>query len=395
MHDLDRKTGGNESMVMLRSLYTLYNTGHGVAYTCLSLCEHLGDSTLPVEAWFPASDVSLRRPFVRDAYPRWVMPLVYRLPKPENILANAVEKAFLRALCPGDIAYLWPGVTLETYQRIKDRGNLIVAERINCHTHYAKHLLDREHARIGWPENHRITEQAVNREIREMELVDFVFAPNPFVVQSLLESGVAEKKILPVSYGWDPDRMEGTGRFMEKEEGLTVLFVGRLCVRKGIHLLLEAWKRANIKGRLLFAGAVPTDVAELLAEPLARPDVVRLGHTLDIGSVYRSADIFAFGSLEEGGPMVTYEAMGCGLPVITSPIGAGPARDGVDGFVIDPHDIDGWASALRRLAVDAELRQRMGEAARERAREFTWQKVARRRREALLGAMNREKQPPL
>ena len=93
--------------------------------------------------------------------------------------------------------------------------------------------------------------------------------------------------------------------------------------------------------------------------------------------------------------MVTYEAMGCGLPVITSPIGAGPARDGVDGFVIDPHDIDGWASALRRLAVDAELRQRMGEAARERAREFTWQKVARRRREALLGAMNREKQPPL
>ena len=196
-----------------------------------------------------------------------------------------------------------------------------------------------------------------------------------------------EQKILPVSYGWEPERMQGTGRLLEKEEGLTVLFVGRLCIRKGVHLLLEAWKRAGVKGRLLFAGAMEPGFAEQFSELLSRPDVVLLGHTMDIGSVYRSADVFVFGSLEEGGPMVTYEAMGCGLPVIVSPMGAGPARDGIDGFVLDPHDIDGWAAALQRFAGDAELLKRMGSTAKERAQEFTWEKVGRRRREVLQEAI--------
>ena len=377
-------------MTMLRSVYPIYNNGQGISYICRSLCEHLGDSSLAVEAWFPSSDDRARRPFVHDAYPRWLMPLMFRLPNAGTRLANGVERAFVKALRPGDIAYLWPGVSLETYQRIKDLGITIVAERINCHTQLAKRVLDREYERIGWKGSHGITEQDVEGEIKELALADFIYAPNPFVVGSLLESGVPEQKILPVSYGWEPERMQGTGRLLEKEEGLTVLFVGRLCIRKGVQLLLEAWKRAGVKGRLLFAGEIAPDVAGQLAESLARPDIVLLGHTMDIGSVYRSADVFVFDSLEEGGPMVTYEAMGCGLPVIVSPMGAGPARDGIDGFVLDPHDIDAWVSALRRMANDGALRMQMGNAARERAQEFTWEKVAARRRELLFAALDKK-----
>ena len=376
-------------MTKLRSIYPLYNSGQGVAYTCLSICEHLGDSSLKVESWFPSSDARARRPFVHDVYPRWLMPLMFRLPEPGQRLARGLERAFVKALQPGDIAYMWPGISMETHQRIKDRGITIVAERINCHTQLAKRVLDREYERMGWKGSHSITDESAEGEVKELALADFIYAPNPFVVDSLLESGVAREKILPVSYGWEPERMKGTGRLLEKEEGLTVLFVGRLCIRKGIHLLLEAWKRSGVKGRLLFAGAVEPGIAEQFAEQLARPDVVKLGHTMDIGSVYRSADVFVFGSLEEGGPMVTYEAMGCGLPVLVSPMGAGPARDGIDGFVIDPHDIDGWAAALRRFAEDAELLKRMGIAAQERAQEFIWEKVAERRRVALLDALKR------
>ena len=376
-------------MSTLRSMYPLYNSGQGVAYTCLSICEHLADSSLEVEAWFPSSDDRARRPFVHDAYPRWLMPLMFRLPNAGKKLANGVERAFVKVLRPGDIAYLWPGISYDTHRRIKDLGITIVAERINCHTQLAKRVLDEEYKRMGWKGSHGITNQAAEGEIKELALADFIYAPNPFVVGSLLESGVPEQKILPVSYGWEPERMQGTGRLLEKEEGLTVLFVGRLCIRKGVQLLLEAWKRAGVKGRLLFAGEIAPDVAGQLAESLARPDIVLLGHTMDIGSVYRSADVFVFDSLEEGGPLVPYEAMGCGLPVIVSPMGAGPARDGIDGFVLDPHDIDGWAAALQRFAGDAALLKQMGSTARERAQEFIWEKVGCRRRVALLKALRR------
>ena len=372
---------------MLRSLYPNFNNGKELAYSCLAICEALGDHTLHVEAWFPASDRSIRKPFLRNAWHHLTMPIVYRLPEPNRRLREAVQRAFLRALQPGDIAYIWPGISLETYKCVKERGNIIVSQRTNCHMRLAKRVLDAEHERLGLPNSCGISEDDVQRESEKMAYVDFVYAMSPFVHQSLLESGVPEKKILPTTSGWESGRMKGANRLLEKEEGLTVLFVGLLTVRKGIHLLLQAWERAGIKGRLLLAGIILPDAAEILSGHLSRPDVLHIGFQEDIGPVYRSADVFVCASLEEGGPKVTYEAMGCGLPVIVSPMGAGPARDGIDGFVLDPHDIDGWAAALQRFAGDAELLKRMGSTAKERAQEFTWEKVGRRRREVLQEAI--------
>ena len=366
----------------------LFNNGQGISYTCRSICDAMQAQAFPVQAWFPASDTGAGSPIIRNGCPKILLPLVYRLPDASRRLARNAERAFLRALRPGDISYLWPGVTLDTYRRIKDRGITILSERVNCHTQFAKRLLDQEYDRIGWPVSHDITEEGIQTELNEMELSDFIFAPNRFVVRSLIESGVPRGKILPVSYGWDPTRINSAPRPHRDQDGFTIIFVGRLCIRKGVHLLLQAWEKADIKGRLLLAGAAHFDVAQRLTAQLARPDVVHLGHTLDIGAVYRSADAFVFGSLEEGGPLVTYEAMGSGLPVVASPMGAGAARHEMDGFIVEPHDIDGWVAALRRLANDADLCREMGRSAAERAQEYTWNKVAARRLELLHAAMN-------
>ncbi|MEG4235840.1 glycosyltransferase family 4 protein [Microcoleus sp. Pol11C3] len=94
---------------------------------------------------------------------------------------------------------------------------------------------------------------------------------------------------------------------------------------------------------------------------------------------------FAFPSLEEGSPLVTYEAMANGLPVLTSPMGAGSiARDGKDGIIVSPYDEEALVTGLQQLAGCAELRLRMSDSARSRAQEFTWEKVARRRAELVL-----------
>ena len=69
-------------------------------------------------------------------------------------------------------------------------------------------------------------------------------------------------------------------------------------------------------------------------------------YEFDLGRLYKSADVFVFPSLAEGDPQVTYEAAGCGLPVIATPMGnAQIIRDGVNGLVVSPYDIDGLAEA--------------------------------------------------
>jgi glycosyltransferase involved in cell wall biosynthesis len=123
-------------------------------------------------------------------------------------------------------------------------------------------------------------------------------------------------------------------------------------------------------------------VAQHYGHYLSRDDVIVPDDTSDINKAYRNADIFIFPTHEEGSPLVSYEALGWSLPCLVSPMGGGEiVRDGVEGYVMDPYDIDIWARRIRELAQDRRLREQMAQAARERSMEFTWDRVGARRRE--------------
>jgi glycosyltransferase involved in cell wall biosynthesis len=371
----------------LATLYPHYADAIGVNHIALEVCGHLRGEGLEVRLLQPASDPPARKPFTRDAVPPFLKRIAYRFCTYPAVNRYS-EKVFLRSLRPGEVAYLYPGVSLDTYRRIKERGHRLVVERINCHTGTAKPILDDAFTRLGLPIRHPATAEEIRREREELELADLVFAPSPLVRQSMLDNGVPAEKVLSTSYGWDPGRLRGTAPTLPPDDGLTVLFVGTVLVRKGAHLLLEAWASADLKGRLVYAGEPEPVFESCFGGLFSRPDVLRLGFVNPVEGVYRSADVFAFPSLEEGSPLVSYEALACGLPVLASPMAAGEViRHGREGFVLDPYDRQAWIEALRRLAGDRELRKAMGESARARAAEYTWEKVGRRRRELLLAAL--------
>jgi glycosyltransferase involved in cell wall biosynthesis len=163
-------------------------------------------------------------------------------------------------------------------------------------------------------------------------------------------------------------------------------------VRKGLPWLLEMWERAGIKGKLLLyiLGSVEPRIAERYSHHLDRDDVIIRVNTTDMNEAYRQADVFIFPTHEEGSPLVSYEALAWGLPCLVSPMGAGGViRDGVEGYVMNPYDVELWAENIRKIAWDRDLRETMGEAARQRAQEFTWDRVGARRRGQLLAALRK------
>ncbi len=372
----------------LKILFPMYCTGSGVSYTCLSLAEAMRQAGGDIRLYMCAADRELERPVLHTAVPGWLKAFVYRAFPSQSVIRGWTERQFVRQARPGDSVYLWPGVSLAAYRKLKDKGCTIVVERINCHRKTARRVLDDAYQNCGLPAGHGITDADIAGETEKLMLADFIFSPSPMVAASLLEAGIDEKKILDTSYGWDQQRH--TPREHVNSGGITVLFVGRLCLRKGVHLLLDAWKQAGIRGRLVLAGFLEQEIKKLCADSLAPSNVVLPGFVRDVAGLYAEADIFAFPSLEEGGPQVTYEAMACGLPVIVSPMGAGAAaRDGQDGYVIEPYDSAGWIAALQKLAYDAALRTQLGNTARMRAQEFVWENVGRLRLEALARALNR------
>ena len=95
------------------------------------------------------------------------------------------------------------------------------------------------------------------------------------------------------------------------------------------------------------------------------------GQTTDAAAVYRDHNVAMLLSYREGLPRTLVEAAAIGRPILTTDV-AGcreVVRDGVEGFLVRPGDIEGASLALARLAGDEGLRARMGQAARTRFEE--------------------------
>jgi glycosyltransferase involved in cell wall biosynthesis len=137
-----------------------------------------------------------------------------------------------------------------------------------------------------------------------------------------------------------------------------VLFVGGDFERKGGPLLLRCMREGLAELCELHV------VTSQAVEPT--PGVVvhsGLGpNDARLIELYGDADIFALPTSADCLAVVLGEAMAAGLPVVTTTVGGQPeaVRDGRSGLVISPGDGEALGRALRRLILDAPLRQAMG-----------------------------------
>ena len=363
-------------------------TGKGPGYTCGSLARIMARQDLAVTIVTPrARRFPVSPADVIEVLPSWSRYVPYRWVR--SLAENRIETTFLAfAKSAGSqtwAAHIFADATIETILELKRENITVFREMIGVHRRTMKTIFDEAYDRVGLVPAHGITDASVVVEQEALEAVDYIFCPSPMVEASLGDNGVQASKQLKSSYGWDPDRLSGSKRLLGSSEGITAAFVGRISIEKGAHLLLKYWAQSGVKGRLLLAGELHSVIEEKFPDLLNRNDVVVLPYQNDIGPVFRSADIFVFPSLAEGDPLVTYEACGCGLPVITTPMGAGRiVRDNKEGFVIDPYDDARWISAIRTLAENVECRLTMGSAALKRANDFVWDIVANQRRQQIL-----------
>jgi glycosyltransferase involved in cell wall biosynthesis len=100
----------------------------------------------------------------------------------------------------------------------------------------------------------------------------------------------------------------------------------------------------------------------------------------DLVQVMHESHVMVLPSVLEGFGLVIPEAMATGLPVIASTHSAAPEiiRDGIDGFVLEPDDVDGLVRRLDELAADRDLCQRLSASAAGRAAEYSWERHEQR-----------------
>ena len=207
---------------------------------------------------------------------------------------------------------------------------------------------------------------------REMELADVVIVPSTFVEQTIKR--FIEKPCVRAQYGVDTDSWQPPAEPKKTDGPLRFIYVGQLSIRKGIPILIEAWKRADLKdaemylvGSWLLAdrmrGQLPSNVRYV--EPCSKEELRK--H-------YQSADVFVFPSFFEGFALVLLESMACGLPVVASDAsGATDIVDAGNGRVLPAANVEAWSEGLRQISASCENVPRMQKAAREKALQCNWE----------------------
>ena len=281
-----------------------------------------------------------------------------------------------------DFFHSWSGDCLQTLRVAKKRKIPSLIEIPTWHR-------DRATGKVGQPpatstsslfqkwKSNLLLER--ERFVEEYELADLIAVLSEKAAETFRTRGFPEQKLFYLPRGVDVERFKpGT-----RPPIFRAIFSGALIERKGIHHLLEAWHRLNLRDAELWLLGSVHEEAKPHLKKFRRENIKTFGFVRDPENYLNQGTIYVFPSQWEGSAKAVYEAAACGLPSLTTREAGDVVRDGVEGIIVQPGDVDAIAAGLEHLYRHPEIVERMSKAARRRVVEnFTWDHYRTR----LLGA---------
>ncbi len=224
------------------------------------------------------------------------------------------------------------------------------------------------------------------RFLEEYDLADLVVVLSEKATETFRAKNFPEEKLFYLPRGVDTDRFKpGTRPSMFR-----AIFSGALIERKGIHHLLEAWHRLNLpNAELWLLGAVHNEAKPHLKN-FWRDNIRVVGFARDLENYLNQGTIYVFPSQWEGSAKTVYEAAASGLPSVTTKEAGDVVRDGIEGILVRPGEVNAIADAIRYFYDHPEAVEKMGNAARQRVVEnFTWDHYRARLLEAYSAAIGK------
>jgi glycosyltransferase involved in cell wall biosynthesis len=210
------------------------------------------------------------------------------------------------------------------------------------------------------------------RRDEELATADVVLCNSSFTKRTLTGAGVHADKILATPYGFpEPDPKPPS-----VPERVTFLNAGTQSLRKGIHLLYDAWRclapgSSEAALQLIGRMTLPEDMRDDL------PGTVQISDSIPHRKLmkrYKEASVFVLPSLADGFGMVVTEAMSRGLPVITTDnTGAADViTHGENGFVVPAGDVDALVEQMRWCIDNKDQLPEVGRQAVETTCDWQW-----------------------
>ena len=276
---------------------------------------------------------------------------------------------------------------LNSLRKAKEKGMRTIVQEQMAHPVYNRNLIIDECRRFNLGiATELMNSEMAERRIKVLEESDSIIALSTSITKRSLEIfGIPSEKVHVVPLGVDttvfkPQKVKCIDKFR-------VLFVGNGTLIKGVPYLLEAWKKLALKDAELIICGIQND--KFLDRYKTDINFRAVGR-VPVLDYYKKATLFVLPSLSDAFSRAVLEAMASGLPVIISEgVGARDIIDDeVDGYIVPIRDSDAIAERIDYLFRNRDKIIEMGNSARLKAEQYTWDKYGHETCRVLLDNSN-------
>jgi len=268
-------------------------------------------------------------------------------------------------------------MSYHSFMAAKKHGAKTLLHSQWMHPYYQKAILEKHFNTLGI-ETKPIVNERLERQVREIEMVDKIWCISSLVKDSLLSNGVPEGKLFLVPLGVDYKKYSNSFCIGEEDKRFTILFVGNVNPEKGVHVLMESLLLSGLQNiDMVFNGFVPDYFKPIFAEYVRKLEKQGVKVRIEPGDPtqnYRKASLFVLPSVHESFGLVVLEAMASGLPVIVSDrVGAKDCVvDGKTGKIFESENVKELANAIKSFYLNKTLCYETGFRAQQHAAKYDW-----------------------
>lgn len=217
-------------------------------------------------------------------------------------------------------------------------------------------------------------------ENQEYNLADKIIVASSFTKNTLISQGVDSSKIVMNPYGVDLTNFHPIKEKQKITRTIRFVFLGAIMARKGVPLLIEAWKKLKLnKNELWLIGSISPEIRSLIPD---LPGLIIKGKQPhhELTKLLQQCDVMVFPSYYEGFAQVLLEGMACGLPIITTEATAAPdiISHRREGFITPAGDLEALCQAMQFFIDHPEQLPEMSVVARQCAEKYSWDNYGNR-----------------
>lgn len=279
------------------------------------------------------------------------------LPYPEAQLYESYGRWLARELAKEswDVIHIWSGFCEESFKAMRGQKALLVCHRSSSHIDTQFRLLEEEKKRVGRPLESP-SAWIRSREKREYDLADVVHVPSRFARESFAREGFDVEKVYVIRHGVNtrefrlgPAAADERERRILSQDALRVLSVGTFSFRKGVWDLAQIVKTCRPpQFEYRYIGPILNEAKPLAHSLRGLIELVPKKPQSELAADYAKADLFLLPTIEDGFPFVLAQAQAAGLPVLTTPNGAGLdlVTESETGWVLPARDAGAFCERL-------------------------------------------------